>query len=340
MNRAINKLGNIKLIDLEEEINKIIKIAPQINKIYIFGSRAFKTGSRSSDIDILVVSEISTVLSTKAEYVEDTHNPLDIFETKSINSFAQSIKTGGYINIRPNGIFRKKNIVKQLQAVLLWDGVSKKFTKDINDFKNIAVYDDAIFLGSVMPEISSITNHLKYIDKYCSDYDIPNTLLGADDTAILEKIAKIIKVPFEKTFLSTFHSAEKAKNFNESTIKIENEYDFQNLIYCILKPWIPSISILKNQDAIIVIDGNKKVADLSFNNFLIEAKYISSTNAKDSIVKSLQGLKTFYNKNPRVKGILFPILCENNVNVGESELADLVNDARTKLFLILNNLKK
>lgn len=332
-------IGNIKYVDLKEEIEKIIKVAPQISQVYIFGSRAFKTDSRSSDIDLLVISQTSTSLAAQRDYVEDIYNPLDIFETTSIKNYAKSIKTGGYIHIRPIGFFKQKNLVKQLQAILLWDRASRSFTKEIENFRNIDVYSDAIFLGSVMPIMSNIITHSDFVKNYCKEHNLPDTILGTTEKEILCKIAQIIKIPFESTFFSTCIPSGNAKKFNKDLIKIENEYDFQNLIYFILKPWLPSINILRNQDAVIVIDGNRKVADLIFNNFLIEAKYISSTSAKDGIVKSLLGLKTFYESNPRIKGILFPILCEDCVDIGESELRNLVNDSRTELLVIRNTLK-
>lgn len=336
----LKTMGNTKYVDLQEEIEKIVNIAPQVNQVYIFGSRAFKTDSRSSDIDLLVISQTSTSLAAQRDYVEDIYNPLDIFETTSVKNYAKSIKTGGYIHIRPIGFFKQKNLVKQLQAILLWDRASQSFTKEIENFRNIEVYNEARFLGSVMPEMSNIINHLDFIKNYCKEHNLPDTLLGTTEKEILCKVAEIIKIPFETTFFNACIKSGNAKRFNKDLIRIENEYDFQNLIYFILKPWLPSISILNNRDAVIIIDGNKKVADLIFNNFLIEAKYISSTSAKDGIVKSLLGLKTFYESNPRVKGILFPILCEDCVDIGESELRSLVNDGRTELLVIRNTLKK
>ncbi len=332
-------LGNTKYVNLQKEIKKIIKKAPQISQIYIFGSRAFKTTSRSSDIDLLVISQSPTSLATEKEYVEDIHNPFDIFETSSIKCNAKSIKTGGYIFTRPIGFLHKINIVKQLQAILLWDK-SKSFTKDIETFNHIEVYNDAIFLGSVLPEISNIRSNLKFVKEYYEEHDIPDTQLGLTEKEILSTISKIIKIPFEDTFFSAWLTSGKAKKFNCNCISIKSEYDFQNLIYFILKPWLPSINILTNQDAIIKIDGNNKIADLSFNNFLIEAKYISDTNSKANIVKTLSGLKAFYHSNPKVRGILFPILCEDGVKIGESELRNLVDDTRTELFIIHNTLNK
>ena len=49
----MEKRDDIRTIFLKEHIDKIARIN-NVLEIYLFGSRAFKTGCKSSDIDILI----------------------------------------------------------------------------------------------------------------------------------------------------------------------------------------------------------------------------------------------------------------------------------------------
>ena len=74
---------------------------------------------------------------------------------------------------------------------------------------------------------------------------------------------------------------------------------------------------VERENMVITIDGNTKNADfgLSVNKVVIEAKHINSTSKKAEVIKTLEGLKSFYAENPNVKCLVFLILYEKTVEL-------------------------
>jgi len=178
------------------------------------------------------------------------------------------------------------------------------------------------------------------IDLLLAELDIqnfPNTFLGADWAAIAENISGIIEKSL--TIPSKFSNGTKAKNINVNSIKISSEYDFQNLIHLVLRPWIPSV---EPENVAVVFDGNTKNADFSIkgNSVIIEAKYIDSTGKKNDTLKTLEGLKYFYKMNANVKLLLFVILVETSIEIDrykiESEFSQLLTEPLIKVKVIDN----
>ena len=127
----------IKEINLRNNIREIIELYENVNSIYLFGSRAYKTNSTRSDIDLIIFSdEIIPALKINSYHKE--HEYIDIFTGtgKSINSV-----TNGSTIIK-KGI---KSITKQLDAVLLW---SKKRGYCNESFYNQSIYTKQRFYPS------------------------------------------------------------------------------------------------------------------------------------------------------------------------------------------------
>ncbi len=149
----------IEAINLKENIDELTNLF-SIDKIYLFGSRAYGTNSTRSDIDLIIVGE--NIPSVSIIQYHDSNECLDIFigSHKSIHSPV----TGATIEKR--GIL---NIYKQLDAKLLW---SKKegYIKENDKYLIQNIYLNQSFLASAMPYAEEFLN----LKKEINDPDISN----------------------------------------------------------------------------------------------------------------------------------------------------------------------
>lgn len=169
---------------------------------------------------------------------------------------------------------------------------------------------------------ASFANQSEVVIDYLENNSLPNTSIGFSWKEIAINIATLVEKSLDVP--SKFSNGAKAKNINTDTVKISSEYDFQNLIHLVLRPWIPSIEA---ENIAVIFDGNTKNADFSIksNSLIIEAKYIDSTGKKNDTLKTLEGLKLFYSNNANVKVLLFLILVENNVKIDKHKIEEEFN---------------
>jgi CheY-like chemotaxis protein len=190
------------------------------------------------------------------------------------------------------------------------------------------------FLGAPLKDKIDLLLH------QIEEQNIPNTFLGTNWLSVAQNLSNIIERALE--IPSKFSNGTKAKNINSQTFKINSEYDFQNLIHFILRPWIPSV---EPENIAIVFDGNTKNADFSIkgNSIIIEAKYIDTTGKKNDILKTLEGLKDFYKMNANVRLLIFLLLVEDNVDIDkfkiETEYSQLMNEPLIYIKVLDNKLK-
>lgn len=166
---------------------------------------------------------------------------------------------------------------------------------------------------------ASAEKQLSVLLSKIEDDDLPNTFLGYDWLAVAKNIATIVERSLSVP--ARFSNGLKAKNINSETLKINSEYDFQNLVHLALRPWIPST---EPENIAVVFDGNTKNADFSIkgNSIIIEAKYIDSNGKKNDTVKTLEGLKDFYKMNANLRCLLFLVLVEDSVEVDFFKMED------------------
>jgi Chemotaxis response regulator containing a CheY-like receiver domain and a methylesterase domain len=187
---------------------------------------------------------------------------------------------------------------------------------------------------------ASFSNQSEIIIDHLEQNNLPNTLIGFKWNDVAENIATIVEKSLEVP--AKFSNGSKAKNINVSSIKISSEYDYQNLIHLVLRPWLPS---LEPENIAIVYDGNTKNADFSIknNSLIIEAKYIDSTGKKNDTLKTLEGLKKFYSQNANVKALLFLILVEDGFEIDkykiESEFSQKSTEPSICIKVMYNKLK-
>lgn len=134
-------------INLKENIDELTELI-SIDKIYLFGSRAYGTNSTRSDIDLIIVGE--NIAPVSITQYHDTNDYLDIF----IGSRKSLLSPVTGATIEKRGI---SNIYKQLDAKLLW---SKKhgYIKKNEKYLIQNIYLNQSFLASAMPYAQEFTN--------------------------------------------------------------------------------------------------------------------------------------------------------------------------------------
>ena len=146
---------DIRRLNLKPIIEEIAKIE-NVEEIYIFGSRAYETGSVRSDIDLLVYAPKAQI-DAEIEEIMDAEKALDIFETTD-KTQANSFANGSFI--------RRENLIQKLDAICLWtrkDG----FTTEVDNFKSLTLLKDRY------PEMTRLPIYSKdagrFYDKYGPD---------------------------------------------------------------------------------------------------------------------------------------------------------------------------
>lgn len=188
---------------------------------------------------------------------------------------------------------------------------------------------------------STLEKQLDVLFANLKEKGYPNTFLGHDWKTICRNLISIIERTFDVP--SKFSNGLKAKNINVESLKISSEYDFQNIMHLVLRPWIPT---LEAENIAVIFDGNTKNADFSINAnaIIIEAKYIDTNGKKNDTMKTIEGLKDFYKGNGNVRALIFILLVEDCVDIDkykiESQFSQLTNEPIVYVSVIINSLKK
>lgn len=137
----------IRTINLKDNIDELTNLF-SIEKIYLFGSRAYGTNSTRSDIDFIIVGE--NIAPVSITQYHDSNDYLDIFvgSHKSITSPV----TGAIIEKR--GIL---SIYKQLDAKLLWSK-SRGYIEKNEKYLTQNIYLNQSFLASAIPYAEAFLN--------------------------------------------------------------------------------------------------------------------------------------------------------------------------------------
>lgn len=295
--------------DLKIIVEEILQHHKEIEEIYLFGSRAYNTGSFRSDIDLLAFS--GGIPMPQAEinaWIHDEFPPVDLFWTYD-KIIAQSAANGSSIKFRKDNQAGCKDVVEQVEAILLWDS-KNGFTE--GDYWIQEALSDCEYPMSVIPDYSvmdagtAITDALAALERS----GIKTYFAGSTWEEIGHSIVDIIKT----SLIKPIKYQKNAKSFSFDTIHLRQEYDFQNLIHLLLRP---IFSDIESENVAIQIDGNKKIADfgLAANKLIIEAKHIDTTSKKAEVIKTLDGLKSFYSENPNVECLVFLVLYEKTVDL-------------------------
>lgn len=298
--------------NLQEIINDLVAHHSEINEVYLFGSRAYKTESGRSDIDLLAISDFPIAPTSVNDWLHIKYEPVDLF-TSYDGIVGTSVVNGSKVFFRNDG--RNENLVQQLDAILLWDK-KNGFSSTYKDWE-IKTNKNTEFIMSIIPDYSQMDNDTT-IRRVLGDLEkngIKTYYAGSNWNEITHSITEMIEITLKKPM----EFQRKAKSFSFDKIVIENEYDFQNLIHLILRPLYPDICV---ENTMIIIDESKKNADFGLmkNQIAIEAKWIDGESKKAQVIKTIDGLKNFYSQNSNVKSLIFLILYKKGINLDKEKL--------------------
>ena len=124
----MKKREDVRTIHLKEHIEKLAKI-DNVLEIYLFGSRAFKTGCKTSEIDILIY-HAGRIENDELQNIRDAEHALDLFKTHD-KHIAESFCNGSYIS--------DDNLIQSLHAKLLWSKEKGYNDEFLNSYGEIDV---------------------------------------------------------------------------------------------------------------------------------------------------------------------------------------------------------
>ena len=263
-----------------------------IQECFFFGSRRHQTNSYRSDIDLLVRCNSPLPRNNVEPWLAEKLNPVDLFVTLD-GKVAESVVNGSTI-FSPEG-----NLCSLLQAVRIWSSTDK-FNDGANLHWEQFTIKDADFTRTIFPVSRDFAQVANNIRQKLKEADLPDTHLGFEWAEIGNSVAAIVKLGIQ----TRENLGTKAKNIKTENLQIENEYDFQNLIQLVLKPWLPS---LEKEPFQVNYAGQKKKADFGVanNQLVIEAKYASTKNEQAAVMKQLSGLTDLYSTGPNIRCLLF-----------------------------------
>lgn len=298
------------IFDLEAIIKILAGTFDEIQSVYIFGSRRFETGSTRSDIDILLTTKKFIAPAKLRDFTLEHSTALDLFILE--NGRATSVANESFIEADTN-----ENLIKSVNAILLYDkdsGISAELTKRKKIEVDKRISHELTSLPNGTAEYFEISALKKYFKAAKQNGLTAKPYLGVSTEEASEFIIEIIRSLTTASRTVTNHGQAKTG----WTRNLQSEYDFQNLFWITVKPWLPGLS---REQTAITYDGNKKNSDFSlFNDQLVlELKHIKDDGDKRETVKTLEGLKTFYTLHPNIRRLIFAILVDKTVDLDDKK---------------------
>lgn len=312
---------------LQKIIEEICEDFPSIEEVYLFGSRAYSTGSLRSDIDLLVFSKKPINAQVMARLFPDNH-PADIFLTEDMNT---AVSSSNGSKVRTD----HRSLIEKLDAILLWKH-DQGFNPSFEDWTQYT-HERVVFKKTTMLGEASPDDIYRSLIGCLEKNGLPSaTVLGGDQFSIAEKILDVIK-----NGVNALGNLKKREGISFGPQHLKSEYDFQNCIESVLKPWLPD---LQREPFQISYSEMDKFADFSFSNgaFVIEAKYISDRNKLNQVITDIKGLKEIYFKNTGTRMLTFPVLYEPDTEIDcaffETDLSGNW-DGRGSLIRFIQNIR-
>lgn len=208
-----------------------------------------------------------------------------------------------------------KQLIHELNAILLYER-GRGSSSELEELKNISLDRSVSHKLTSLPntgkEAYEVQALKKYFQRARENGLTAKPYIGLDTGEAAEFLITVMK--------NMIGSCQKVTNHGSAasgwTASLKNEYDFQNLFWITVKPWLPQLA---REGVEIIYDNNKKQSDFSLfqNQLVIEMKHIKDDNDKRSIVKTLDGLKSFYLQHPNIRVLVFAIFVENNVELDD-----------------------
>lgn len=301
--------------DLKNLLESLTVQESAITEIYLFGSRAYGTGSLRSDCDLLVraMPDASIKSSKLRDFALKNCKALDLFLCTEAR--ATSAANDSFVHA---GDFER--LVSKLDAVKIWtrpDGFLNFGFKDSGDW-TFEVSEAVDFQMTCLP------------NEYLADWAWTAKLAKVEASGLptrpflgdsLSKVADQIVDVARRMIFEAEDLGQRGVAKAGWTVDLKSEYDCQNLFFTVVSPWLVS---LEREQIAIKFDDQKKQSDFSLveGRLIIEMKWIDTPGKKAEVVKTLDGLARFYASNSNVGGLLFIIFVKRGVAIGTSQWED------------------
>ena len=286
--------------NLKAHLTEVVKRFSDITEIYLFGSRAYNTGSLRSDCDLLVrVSDTGRVHgSALRDYSMEECPPIDFF--LAIGGRAISCSNDSSV-----GAPTFDDLVKKLDAILLWSKAAG-FTDFEFSIEAKWVFETTRygkFPASSLPDSAYSEDSWQTVLKRTEDEHLPvRPFMGDTVDKVVAQITEVAKrMVMRKSDLGGNGQARTGW-----TVNIKDEYDCQNLFWTVAKPWLPG---LEKEPFVIHYQNQDKNADfaLADGRIIVEFKHVESEAKKREVLKDLAGLSDFYRRNGNIRCLLMLI---------------------------------
>jgi hypothetical protein len=301
----------------------------QLEAIYFFGSRRFNTRSLRSDIDIFFVPAAYIKPSDVRDFIESTCIALDVFILE--HGRAVSAINESYIELENNAA-----VVKATQALLLWSSADGSDGASVGaGFDWVQEYADHVgFEMTVLPN-QILRPSIDKLKERLSQQGLPtDPIVGENEEEVARRLLAVAHTVSEYRESDFPGKGTARKSF---AINPQSEYDFQDLFWIAIKPWVGEAA---REQVELVFDGQKKKFDFSLlrSRFILEMKFARDENDKREIVKTLDGLANFYRENANVRFLLSIIYARKAARIGrmawESRYSDMTASPRILVSVI------
>jgi hypothetical protein len=294
-------------------LEAVVKEQPHIEEVYLFGSRAYRTGSLRSDCDLLLkVSASGHVKSYELTDFAQSHCPaLDFF----IAEGGKGVSCANHSFVQAGSF---SDLAKKLDAIPLWTRTNG-FTQFEFDFESKWVFETAM-IASFPPTMLP------------NDYLLPetwaSTLARAEGAGLpvrpyigdtIEKATVQITEIARKMIMAPGDLGQRGRAMHGWTTNLQSEYDCQNLFWIVVKPWLPGLG---REEVTIRYEKQDKFADFNLfdSRLIIELKFIESEAKKREVLKDLDGLSRFYSRNGNIRCLLLLIYYKEAANIDAAKL--------------------
>lgn len=293
-------------------LETVVSAQPNIEEIYLFGSRAYRTGSLRSDCDLLVsTSAGGNVRASDMREFAMQHCPaLDFFI--AVDGRAVSCMNDSYVYSAS-----LEELTKKLDAIKLWTKANgfTDFQFDLEAKWVFSTSIDVVHVPTVLPSGHISELSWQTLIKRTEQEGLPiRPFIG--DT--VDKATVQITDIATRMLMRPSELGQRGKAKSGWTVSLASEYDCQNLFLTVVKPWIPSLA---REETEIIYDDQKKNSDFSLfeGKLIVEMKYIDSDDKKREVVKTLDGLSRFYSRNANVSCLLMLIYTTSNIQLDRAK---------------------
>jgi predicted nucleotidyltransferase len=294
--------------DLREVLSNLVTNEPGIVELYLFGSRAYGTGSLRSDCDIIVRADHDSQVkpSNLREFALDRCPPLDLF----LCTDARAVSTANDSFVYSTSF---EDLVRKLDAVLLWTRTRgfEEFSFPLADGWKFQTSREATFLPSNLPD-GLVTDQQWQLKLRRTETEGFPTQPYIGDT-LVSVVSQIVRIARGMIFRGD-QLGQKGIAKTGWTVNLASEYDCQNLFFSVIKPWLPELG---REEIAIRFDGQETIADFNLfdSRLVVEMKFIDGPGKKAEVVKTLEGLKRFYSRNANIGCLLFIIYVKEDIDL-------------------------